>query len=529
MIKRIVIIGGGTSGWLTTLNFLNHTDNPQIINISSKEIPINGVGESTTGAIVDLLRSDRNIKINEIDFLKNTNSTFKYGVWHKDWHKKGESFISPLGDEFLNNSGHPSEDYDYYRIYHVAKNNMPYQQTQAQLIKHNKLAYLNVPDNDPYKCEFNTTSGDVDFSFHPPHNHTSYHIDSIKVGYYLKRQVLNNKRVKHYDDLVVKAEKDENGYVKKLLLKSGRVVEGDLFVDCTGFFRLLIGDDNEFIDWSNNLLTNRAISFPTKEYTITNHTTAQARKYGWEWNIPLQNRMGRGYVFNDNMLSVDKAIEEMREIHGEIEVVNDVSFKPGRMKNAWYKNVISTGLSTGFVEPLEATAIHMTIIQINIFLKSYYSDHMDLTKSCQHKNYNRTIGETWDDIRDFIVTHYINTRQDTDFWRESSSKDRWSERLTDLMEIWSTRMPRMEDYSTGNMKFYTLGNTLWYQVLIGMKILNPQVAKNELKSYKLYDDTARHLSERTKFNNHVVKLGYDTEEFYKKELHNLYDYKKVTL
>ena len=256
MIKKIVIIGGGTSGWVTTLNFLKFTDNPQIINISSNEIPIIGVGESTTGTMVDLIRNKRNIQIDELDFIKKTNSTFKYGIWHRDWQKQGESFISPLGDEFINETGEPNANYDYYRIYHVAKNNMPYQQTQADFIKNNKMLFLDVPNVDKY---FGVDNGLIDF-----HNtHIAYHLDTFEVGNYIKEQVLKNKEVTHYDDLVSNVVRDENGYVKKLILKSGKEVEGDLFVDCTGFFRLLINDDNEFIDWSDNLLTNRAIAFPS--------------------------------------------------------------------------------------------------------------------------------------------------------------------------------------------------------------------------------------------------------------------------
>ena len=127
-IEKIVIVGGGTSGWTTTLNVLRHTDNPKIVNISSKDIPVIGVGESTTGTMNDIIRSKKNIEIDELDFLKKTNSTFKLGIFHKDWHTEGESFVSPLGDEFLNETERPSIDYDYYRIYHIANNNMKYEQ-----------------------------------------------------------------------------------------------------------------------------------------------------------------------------------------------------------------------------------------------------------------------------------------------------------------------------------------------------------------------------------------------------------------
>mgnify|MGYP006093653129 CR=1 FL=1 len=523
MIKTIVIIGGGTSGWTTTLNFLRNTDNPKIINISSNEVPSIGVGESTTGTMNDIINSKKNIEIDELDFLKNTNSTFKLGINHIDW-RKNESFVNPLGDEFLNSTKRPSDDYDYYRIYHVAKNNMKYEQTQGQFMLHNKLQFLNVPENDEYKPVFNNQSGKLDFAFH----HIAYHLDTFKVGDYLKEQVLKHDRVSHIEDLIVNANRDENGLVTSVKTKSGQVIEGDLFVDCTGFFRMLIKFDNEFISWENNLLTNRAIAFPTKDYKITNHTTAKARKYGWEWNIPLQHRMGRGYVFNDRMISVDQAVEEIEKDYGPIDVVNDVKFTPGRMKKAWHKNVISAGLSNGFVEPLEATAIHMTIIQIELFLKDYYTDHLDFKNESQHKNYNRAIGDTWDDIRDFINVHYVNTRQDTDFWKMSSNSDRWSPRLKELLETWQTRMPRYADYSSSNyMNFYKLGNTLWYQVLLGMKILNPDVAEKELRSFNLWEIAQNDYEKRCKFNKHVINLGIDSDYFYKKDLNTLYDYKSI--
>ena len=318
--------------------------------------------------------------------------------------------------------------------------------------------------------------------------------------------------------------------VTSLVTKSGQVIEGDLFIDCTGFFRLLIQEDNDFISWENNLLTNRAIAFPTNDYKIKNHTTAKARKYGWEWNIPLQHRMGRGYVFNDRMISVDQAIEEVEKDYGKIDVVNDVKFTPGRMKKAWHNNVISAGLSNGFVEPLEATAIHMTIIQIELFLTKYYTDNLDFKNESQHINYNRTIGDTWDDIRDFINLHYVNTRQDTDFWKMSSSEQRWSPRLKELLETWKSRMPRVVDYSSSNyMNFYKLGNTLWYQVLLGMKILNPTVAENELKSFRLWDIAKKDLENRSNFNKHVVNLGCNAENFYKSELGNLHSYKRIDM
>ncbi len=531
-VKNIVIIGGGTSGWTTALNFLNRTDNVNITVVATPEKPIIGVGESTTGLTNSLINFNRNINIDEKEFLQKTNSTFKIGIHHKDWHTVGESFYSPLGDEFENSTYHPSIDYDYYRIYHIAKGNKPYTQIQGSFMKERKTQFLWVPENDPYKEAYGGAHGKVDLKF----THVAYHLDAVQTGVYLKDKILKDRpdRVSYIENLVTDVNRDDKGFVTSLKTKEGNLIKGDLFVDCSGFFRLLINDDNDFISWENNLTTNRAIIFP-KEYDdysdMNPYTTAQARKNGWEFNIPLQHRVGRGYIFNDRLISVDQAKEEIDQIYGhDVEIKKDIKFTPGRMKKAWNKNVLSVGLSTGFVEPLEATAIHMSILQVNIFCRQFFTEFMSFDEEYQQDTYNRIIGDTWDDIRDFIVAHYFNTRKDTDFWIEASSDDRMSPRLKGLKETWKTRMPRFSDYSSSNFfNFYNLGNTLWYQVLIGMKVLNPEVAERELKSFGLWDIAEEHYKIRNDFIKHVTKLGLTPKEFYENELQYLHEYYKVPM
>ena len=155
---------------------------------------------------------------------------------------------------------------------------------------------------------------------------------------------------------------------------------------------------------------------------------------------------------------------------------------------------------------------------------------MSFDEEYQQDTYNRIIGDTWDDIRDFIVAHYFNTRKDTDFWIEASSDDRMSPRLKGLKETWKTRMPRFSDYSSSNFfNFYNLGNTLWYQILIGMKVLNPEVAERELKSFGLWDIAEEHYKIRNDFIKHVTKLGLTPKEFYENELQYLHEYYKVPM
>ena len=156
---------------------------------------------------------------------------------------------------------------------------------------------------------------------------------------------------------------------------------------------------------------------------------------GWIWEIPLQERKGCGYVFSDNHITPDEAkIEIENEIGRKVEIQKDIKFKSGRIQNVWDKNVLSTGLATGFVEPLEATSIHMTIVQVNHFIENYFTHNMNLNGQ-QQKQYNEDINTIWDDIKDFIRLHYISPRQDTTFWKDVSNT-KMSDTLKTKLDIW---------------------------------------------------------------------------------------------
>ena len=211
-IKDIVVIGGGTAGWTTAHQFLNKTSpEVKITVIASKEIPIVGVGESTTGRFNDLINLKHNVTgLNERDFLKETSSTFKLGIKHTDWRIKGESFYSPIGDDYSHNiSSYPHNDYDCLRIYHIA-NKIPYTQTfQSRLMDENRLHF--VDGKNIFEEESN------------PSVPIAYHLDTYKVGQYLKRKALTVKeRCKHIDDQVVSFKQNEKGYVTSVKTKTGK-------------------------------------------------------------------------------------------------------------------------------------------------------------------------------------------------------------------------------------------------------------------------------------------------------------------
>lgn len=508
-VQNIVIVGGGTAGWATAHHFINktHTDT-KITVVATKEIPIIGVGESTTGRFNDLINLPNNLTgVNEKDFLKQTESTFKLGIKHSDWHTVGKSFYSPIGDNYSNDFKFPHADYDNYRIYHIADKKDYSQTFQSRLMAENRLHFIN------------NQSVYTDDKSLP----VAYHLDTYKVGQYLKEKAISVSKCKYIDDQVIDFKQDENGFVKSLKTKKGKIIKGDLFIDCTGFARVLIDkvEENKWVSYSDNLLVDSALNFNyelEEDEEIKTYTHAWAQKYGWCWEIPTQTRMGCGYVFSSQFTDFDKAYDEISKVmkNRKIKVQREIKFKTGRLEKFWCKNVLSTGLSSAFIEPLEATSIHATIMQITHFIENYFKKDMPFKCNLLQEQYNSEMTQMWDNIRDFIVYHYITPRKDTKFWIESTKQERFSPRLKNMLEMWKHRMPREVDYinDKGN-NFYNIGNTLYYQIAIGMNLLNPKIAKKELQDYGIYDLTKQHYQRVCKEINNEIHLTPKTNEYYK--------------
>ena len=472
-MKTIAIVGGGTAGWLTAHQFLRKI-NPEIkiVVVSSSQVPVIGVGEGTTGLFTELIHE----LFDEKEFLKETESTYKIGIRHSDWDQVGKSFWSPLGDEYSGESSFPSPDYDDVRVWHIA-NGLEYDKSfQSRLMAENRLHISNGES-------IYTKIHEEQDGYSIP---VAYHLDSHKVGEYLKRKALEKSNCSHVEGKVVALAQDRDGSIHHLVLDDDREVEADFYIDCSGFSRILINNivDNNFISYDNDLLVDSALVFTRDSNDIKNYTHAHALKNGWMWEIPTQTRMGCGYTFSSKFTDKDKAYDEL----GDVEIKKHITFNSGRVEKHWFRNVLSTGLASGFVEPLEAISIHATILQNQEFLDNYFKPSLDLTCDALQEQYNEDVNYMWDNFRDFLVFHYISHRTDTDFWIESSSSERWSPRLTRLMKIWKCRMPRVTDFKIGKSNdFHAMGNPLWYNIAIGMNMLDPLIASQELHDYGIYD------------------------------------------
>lgn len=393
MNTSIVILGGGTAGWMTAL-FMRHTlPHARIVLIKNSEIGVIGVGEATTPHFMDFLRS---IGVDVFDFLTRTNGTLKAGINFENWNGNGKRYLHPFVEQVADFSisnlfSNGCEDF-------YLKNVMAQKLDLEDYIYSYKLAYQNK----------------IDFE----HQRYACHFDSALVSRYLEELAITRDiqlMEGYYSGLV----QDEQGYIKTIVLDQDRKIDCDFVFDCSGFSRLLVGKHfgQPWISYTKHLPMKQAIPFwLEREKDIRPYTTATAMKNGWMWNIPLQSRVGAGYVFDTDYISADEAKQEVETFLGqEITVRKVIDFRAGRYQNFWVKNCMAVGLSSSFVEPLESTSLYLVLLQFGLL--KHFINEIQQPDSHSITVYNRLINETTDSILNFIYLHYMTKRRDSDFWK----------------------------------------------------------------------------------------------------------------
>jgi len=431
---NIVIIGGGTAGYLAayelqTLTFVN-----SILLIEDEEKGIIGTGEGSTGLFTYFVD-----KAGEKDFLKKTNSTHKLGVWYKNW---GRDFISPIDTPPVENKLELYES-DY---------NIDESHINAYLIKHGYDPYSTVNGK-----HWKTASS------------VAYHFDGHDVGKFFRSKCKNKVTVINDS---IESIVSNNNKIEKIVGKSGKEYTGDHFADCTGFTRLFGKHfDLEWDDYSDYLLIDSSMPFlmPSE---IRNYTTAQAMKYGWCWEIPKRNNLGCGYNFSSKFISNGQALEECKEKYGDtITPVKFIKYQPGCYKTTMGDNWSIIGIAGGFLEPLEATTIHTSIL--NIF------SMIDVLAGNQSVSLHNSLSyEMSQDMRDFIQLHYFCDKDDTDFWKKFNN---YEVMLSEKQKI------QLDYIKTNKLEsaFRFIGYDLLYPMLKGMNktVEKNHRPKNELLTY----------------------------------------------
>jgi tryptophan halogenase len=446
---RVVVLGGGTAGWMTAAGIARLLPDLATVDlIESQDIGIVGVGEATLPHIRGFVER---LGIDEAAFMKATHATYKLGIDFRDFGRIGESYIHPFGSF--------GEEVGGIGFHHY----------WLELQRQGLAAELGEYSLAVAACRANR--------FSPPAQDTSlastygyaYQFDATLFGPFM-REFGTSIGVARHEGLVVDVERDAvSGDVTALLLKDGRRIEGDMFVDCSGFRSLLLGQtlEEEWEDWTHWLPCDRAAAMPCTHRTndIRPYTIATAMPAGWRWQIPLQHRMGNGYVFSSAHLDEDAACEALRQAADGDPLADPriLKFRPGRRKRSWSHNVLGVGLASGFLEPLESTSIYLAQMAITYLIEMFPQD--GVIDPRDRDEFNRLVDMEYDRVRDFLILHYnATTRDDSDFWNHVRTMQ-VPDTLADKLELWK-RAARIEKYSDG--LFY---DASWIAVYVGQGML----------------------------------------------------------
>ena len=446
---RVVVLGGGTAGWMTAAGIaklLPRTAEVQLV--ESEDIGIVGVGEATLPHIRGFVEK---LGIDEAAFMKATHATYKLGIDFRDFGRIGESYIHPFGSfgEELNGVG-----FHHYWL-ELDRRGLARPMGDYSLAVTAALANKFRPP-----AQDDSLSSSYGYA---------YQFDATLFGPFM-RDFGRSIGVRRHEGRVVSAERDAaSGDIAALTLEDGRRIEGDLFIDCSGFRSLLLGQElgEDWEDWTHWLPCDRAAAMPCAHRTqdIRPFTTATAMPAGWRWQIPLQHRMGNGYVFSSAHISEDAACEAIRNA-AEGQPLADpriLRFRPGRRSRSWSHNVIGVGLASGFLEPLESTSIYLAQMAITYLIELFPEDGRIDPRD--RDEFNRLVDMEYDRVRDFLILHYhATTRDDSDFWNHVRTMT-VPDSLAGKMELWR-KAGRIEKYSDG--LFY---DASWIAVYVGQGLL----------------------------------------------------------
>ena len=483
-VRKVTIVGGGTAGWMTAAVLSQWLTKVEIKLVESDEIGIVGVGEATIPHIRNFMSL---AGIDPLRVISETKATFKLGIHFVGWGEEGESYFhgfGKIGRDMLWLHPHqlclaaksvdPSsvKPFDHYAINCVAA------------LK-NKFAF-------PEPGSRNSPLADIDYA---------YHFDASLFAKYLRSEC-EARGVQRVEGRIVEVLKDsESGFVSGVKLSDGREVDGDLFVDCSGMRGLLIGGalGIEYESWSKWLICDRALAVPCESVSpLTPYTRCTTRSAGWQWRIPLQHRIGNGYVYSSNHISDDEAAETLlANLDGKaIGDPRPVRFAPGRRERVWEKNVVAIGLSAGFLEPLESTSIHFIQTGIHRLLAMFPGTNFSEADIAE---YNRQARFEMEDVRDFLIAHYnVTRRRGQPFWDHVRT-----------MEIPDSLNERYELFRASGRWFKHAAAELfveesWVQVLLGQGFdMSPDpvtrfVPHEEIVGYlgdlaEVIEDAANHM------------------------------------
>ena len=446
-IRKLVIVGGGTSGWMAAaaLSKTLGTTHYSLTLVESDEIGTVGVGEATIPTIQEF---NQLLEIDENEFMKATNATFKLGIRFVDWKAKGSVYFHPFGTYGVDMNVNFTH---YWMRYHLSGGSSDFGLFNPQSLAAQQGRFGRM-------SEINPQAPAVNYAFH---------FDASLYAKFLRRYSEARGVVRQEGKITSVTQAPESGDVTSVTLENGQTIEGDLFIDCSGFRGLLIEQTLKtgYTDWSQWLPCNRAAAVPCdKVCSITPYTTSTAHEAGWQWRIALQHRTGNGYVFCDSFLNEDKAAELLlQRLDGKPQAdPRIIRFVTGHRKQQWNQNVIAMGLASGFLEPLESTSIYL--VQEAIMRLLRYFPREQITDSLR-ASFNGDMLFAYNDVKDFLIAHYkVSQREDTPFWAYCKH-----------MDIPDSLKARLESFERHNLSLVKSDELFkeasWFAVLAGQGLL----------------------------------------------------------
>jgi tryptophan 6-halogenase len=457
-VRSIVIIGGGTAGWMTALIFARSliARGVEITLLESPTVATIGVGEGSTPWLRGFFKK---LDIEEAEWMPACHATYKCGISFDGWSTNPgfenyfHPFVSPLDNLTMTQFVHNAEARAKGADLHAHPNRF----FLAARLAERRLA--------PKPAE--------SFPFDIWHG---YHFDAVLLAQFLHKKALD-RGVRYRACHVTHATLDEKGAIASVATRDGETIRADMYIDCSGFAGLLIEQalKTPYISFAENLFNDAAVALPSPlDDSIPCETVSSALRHGWAWKIPLTSRYGNGYVYSSRFCSADEAERELRERLGLLDSATParhLKMRVGRVTQPWNRNCLANGLSQGFIEPLEATALMFIQRTATTFVE--FLEQGDLGPAAQQR-FNGLINELFEGVRDYVVTHYkTNSRTDTDYWRENAANPRISDALKQLYSLWMTGKsigPGVLKQSIG--KGYPVVS--WYSILAGMGIF-PEV------------------------------------------------------
>ena len=401
-IRSIAIVGGGTAGWMTAASlakFLKNL-NCRLRLVESEQIGTIGVGEATIPPIMEFIRA---LGIDEDEIIRKTKATFKLGIEFRDWTRAGHSYMHPFGATGFEMEGVPFSAYWMKMLQQGRASRLEdYSIQAAAAFRGRFMRPIRAPTTPLETITY------------------ALHLDAGLFAAYLRSYAEALGVIRTEGKLRQVSLRPEDGHIESLSLESGERIEADLYIDCTGFRGLLIEEalGTGYENWTRWLPCDRAAAVPCERTgPLSSHTICTARQAGWQWRIPLQHRVGNGYVYCSAFISDAQAQAELLSNLEGAAMASPLPlrFTTGRRKLFWNRNCVAIGLAAGFLEPLESTSIHMIQRGIAMLLKLFPDRNL---KAADTALYNRTLAFEFERIRDFLVLHYSRTeREEGELWR----------------------------------------------------------------------------------------------------------------